>query len=144
MPKKSKLLDLLYKEPKDSTKDITKKKKKRYNTKDIEGIVKPRKYNPSHKIITPMPVSKTFSIMVKERDTPGHHIYVNYKDSIINKSRPSPLPESYVTDYLNPQQEYRLYKPFNPTTTSRVGGKSKKSTKSTKSTKSKKSKKSKK
>ena len=29
MPKKSKLLDLLYKEPKDSTKDITKKKKKK-------------------------------------------------------------------------------------------------------------------
>ena len=94
-----------------------------------------------------MPLSKTFYIMVKERDTPGHHIYVNYKDSIINKSQPSPLPflpESYVTHYLNPQQEYRLYKPFNPTTTSRVGGKSKKSTKSTKSTKSKKSKKSKK
>jgi hypothetical protein len=134
MPKKSKLLELLYKEAKDSTKE-KKNKKKRYNAKIIERIEKPRKCDPSDKIITTTPVSKPFSIMVKERDTPGHHIYVNYKDSIMNKSRPSPLPflpESYVTDHLNPQQEYRLYKPFNPTTTSRVGGKSKKSKKSKK------------
>tara|TARA_Y100000389_G_scaffold169073_1_gene175092 strand:+ start:380 stop:802 length:423 start_codon:yes stop_codon:yes gene_type:complete len=140
MPKKSKLLDILYTE----AKDTTEKKKNKYNPKNIEKIVKPRKNYRRDKIIAPPTPVKTFSIMVKRRDTPGHYTNINYKDSIMNKSRSSPLPfrqESYVTDFLNPQQLHRVHNTFNPTAIFRVGGKSTKLRKSTKSTKSKKSKK---